>query len=93
MKSRTTSPNIALGMLLLVYIFNFVDRQILAILAGPIQDHLGLSDTQMGLLGGIAFALLYSTLGVPARMGCRQDHPQAGLSPFPLGVWERFLPR
>ena len=35
-KSRTTSPNVALGMLLLVYIFNFVDRQILAILAGPI---------------------------------------------------------
>ena len=63
--SRTTSPNVALGMLLLVYIFNFVDRQILAILAGPIQADLGLSDTQMGLLGGLAFALLYSTLAVP----------------------------
>jgi MFS family permease len=58
-------PNVVLGMLLLVYIFNFVDRQILAILAGPIQEELNLSDGQMGLLGGLAFALLYSTLGVP----------------------------
>lgn len=58
-------PNVVLGMLLLVYIFNFVDRQILAILAGPIQDELKLSDGQMGMLGGLAFALLYSTLGVP----------------------------
>jgi MFS family permease len=56
---------LVLAMLLLVYIFNFVDRQILAILAAPIQQELRLSDGQMGLLGGIAFALLYSTLGVP----------------------------
>ncbi|XJJ60474.1 MFS transporter [Novosphingobium sp. BL-8H] len=52
-------------MLLLVYIFNFVDRQILAILAAPIQKDLGLDDAQMGMLGGLAFAILYSTLGVP----------------------------
>nr|WP_245626727.1 MFS transporter [Croceicoccus naphthovorans] len=52
-------------MLLAVYIFNFLDRQILSILAAPIQADLQLSDTQMGLLGGIAFALLYSTLAVP----------------------------
>jgi len=58
-------PNIVLAMLLLVYVFNFVDRQILAILAAPIQEELALSDGQMGLLGGLAFALLYSTLGVP----------------------------
>ncbi len=56
---------LVLAMLLLVYIFNFVDRQILAILAAPIQQELHLSDRQLGLLGGIAFALLYSTLGVP----------------------------
>lgn len=62
---RPARPNIVLAMLLLVYIFNFVDRQILAILAGPIQRDLGLSDGQMGMLGGLAFALLYATLGVP----------------------------
>lgn len=58
-------PNVVLAMLLLVYVFNFVDRQILAILAAPIQRDLGLSDSQLGLLGGLAFALLYSTLAVP----------------------------
>ena len=61
----TRHPHLVLGMLLVVYIFNFVDRQILAILAAPIQAELGLSDGQMGALGGIAFALLYSTLAVP----------------------------
>ncbi len=61
----SANPNVVLGMLLVVYIFNFVDRQILAILAVPIQAELQLDDGQMGLLGGIAFALLYSTLAVP----------------------------
>lgn len=56
---------VVLAMLLLVYTFNFVDRQILGILAGPIKAELQLSDTQLGVLGGIAFAALYSTLAVP----------------------------
>lgn len=54
-----------LAMLFIVYAFNFLDRQIISILAIPIQDELGLTDRQLGLLGGIAFAALYSTLGVP----------------------------
>ncbi len=68
---ETTKPvlpakaSIVLAMLLLVYIFNFLDRMMLAILAAPIQADLGLSDSQMGLLGGLAFAVLYSTLAVP----------------------------
>lgn len=62
---KASSPRVVLGMLLVVYVFNFVDRQILAILAAPIQADLQLSDGEMGLLGGIAFALLYSTLAVP----------------------------
>ena len=57
--------NLVLAMLLLVYVFNFLDRMILSILAKPIQQDLGLSDGQMGMLGGIAFAVLYSTLAVP----------------------------
>jgi MFS family permease len=52
-------------MLLVVYTFNFIDRQILGILAGPIKADLHLSDTQLGALGGFAFALLYSTMGLP----------------------------
>lgn len=56
---------LVLFMLFVVYAFNFLDRQIISILAIPIKDELGLSDRQLGLLGGIAFAALYSTLGVP----------------------------
>ncbi|MWV27609.1 spinster family MFS transporter [Aurantiacibacter rhizosphaerae] len=62
---RDPNRNVVLGMLLVVYIFNFVDRQILSILAAPIQADLQLSDSEMGLLGGLAFALLYSTMAVP----------------------------
>lgn len=59
---------VVLGMLLLVYSFNFLDRQILGILAIPIKTDLQLSDTHLGLLGGLAFAILYSTLAIPLAM-------------------------
>jgi len=54
-----------LAMLILVYTFNFIDRQIIGILAGPIKAELNLSDTQLGLMGGLAFALFYTALGIP----------------------------
>ncbi|MEZ5599443.1 MAG: MFS transporter [Pseudomonadales bacterium] len=57
--------NYALGILVLGYVVNFVDRSILAILLEPIKQELELNDTQLGLLGGLAFALFYSTLGIP----------------------------
>jgi MFS family permease len=57
-----------LAMLVLVYTFNFLDRQIIGILSIPIQAELGLSDTQLGLMRGLSFALFYSTLGVPIAM-------------------------
>ena len=56
---------VVLAMLLLVYIFNFVDRQILSILAPGIMTEFGLTKGQFGLLGGIAFASVYSTLAIP----------------------------
>ncbi|MDF7776067.1 MFS transporter [Sphingomonas sp. AOB5] len=59
---------VVLAMLLLVYTFNFVDRQILSILAPGIMAELQLSKSQMGLLGGIAFASVYSTLAIPLSM-------------------------
>lgn len=55
----------ALGILTTVYIFNFIDRQILVILQESIKVDLGLSDTQLGLLSGISFAIFYVTLGIP----------------------------
>ena len=54
-----------LGTLVVVYTFNFIDRQILSILLEPIKQELGVSDTQLGMLTGFAFALFYATLGIP----------------------------
>ena len=57
--------NRILLLLLLAYVFNFIDRQIIGILAVPIKAELALSDRQLGLMGGVAFALFYSTLALP----------------------------
>ncbi|WP_029013183.1 spinster family MFS transporter [Niveispirillum irakense] len=63
-----------LVLILLVAAFAYVDRVIVQTLAEPIKKDLGLSDFQFGLLGGLAFALLYSTLGLPiARLAERRD--------------------
>src|SRR4051794_3616323 len=59
------SASVVLGLLLVAYIFNYLDRQILGILAGPIIADLKLNDRQFGLLSGPPFALLYSILGIP----------------------------
>ena len=64
MKSKRRA-SLVLGLLLLAYIFNYLDRQILGILAGPIIGELHLNDRQFGLLSGPPFALLYSLLGIP----------------------------
>ncbi len=57
--------NYVLVMLTLVYVFNFVDRQLLVILQESIKKELHLSDTQLGLLSGFTFAIFYVTLGIP----------------------------
>ena len=57
-----------LFILVVVYTFNFIDRQIIGILAVPIKADLGLTDTQLGLMGGLAFALFYTGLGIPVAM-------------------------
>lgn len=85
-ESATTQPKstfssgylrYALGMFLLVYVINFVDRQIFSILIEPIREEIQLSDTQLGLLGGIAFALFYTFAGLPiarwADVGTRKN--------------------
>jgi predicted MFS family arabinose efflux permease len=58
----------ALLLLVLFYTFNFIDRQIVGILAVPIKADLGLSDAQLGLMGGLAFALFYTGLGIPVAI-------------------------
>jgi MFS transporter, Spinster family, sphingosine-1-phosphate transporter len=80
--------NLTLGILLIVYIFNFLDRQIVTILAEPIAKDLGLSDTQIGVLTGLSFALLYSTLGLPiARLADRPRTDRVKLIAVAVAVW------
>lgn len=76
----------ALGLLTTVYVVNFVDRQILAILLQSIKRDLGLSDLQLGLLSGTAFGIFYATLGVPiARLADRFS--RKGVMAICLAVW------
>jgi MFS family permease len=73
----------ALALLLVVYILNFVDRQILNILAEAIRVDLGLSDAALGFLGGPAFAVFYTFAGIPiarwADRGVRRSIVALGL--------------
>jgi predicted MFS family arabinose efflux permease len=63
-----------LGALLVVYTFNFIDRVVIGIIQEPIKAEFGLTDFQLGLLGGPAFAILYTLLGIPiARLAERRD--------------------
>lgn len=63
-----------LGLLLLVYTFNFIDRVVIAIIQEPIKLQFGLTDLQLGLLGGPAFAVLYTLLGIPiARLAEKKN--------------------
>jgi MFS family permease len=79
----------ALGMLLLVYAFNFIDRIMLGILAPPIKLDLHLSDSQLGLLGGTAFALFYSALGIP--VGWLADRTsRVWIITLSLALWSAF---
>lgn len=80
---------VVLGMLLLVYTFNFLDRQILGILAIPIKSELGLSDQQLGALGGIAFAVLYSTLAIPLAL-LADKTSRTWVITVSLAVWSGF---
>ncbi len=86
--TRSTSVRATLWILLIVYIFNFIDRQIVNILAEPIAQELGLSDTQIGLMTGLAFALFYTALGLPiARFADRPSTNRPRLIAIALAAW------
>ncbi len=88
-QGRASNPYVVLALLLLVYIFNFADRVLLGVMAAPIKADLGLSDTQLGLLGGTAFALFYATLGVPiAWVADRRS--RSWIITLALTVWSAF---
>jgi len=75
-----------LGLLLIVYLLNFLDRQIMAVLLESIKLEFNFSDTQLGLLGGLAFAVFYATLGIPiAWMADRFN--RRNIIAIALGLW------
>ena len=85
----SSRANVVLALLLLTYIFNFLDRTILNILAGSVIADLQLTDTQFGAITGLAFAILYSVLGVPLALiadRTRRSWVIAGS----LAVWSGF---
>lgn len=82
------SLRLTLWILLIVYIFNFLDRQIVNILAEPIARDLKLQDWQIGVMTGIAFAAFYTFLGIPiARYADRPTTNRVGLISLSLVVW------
>ena len=89
MQNRSDSPgysNFVLAALFVVYIFNFVDRQILSILIQPIKEDLGVSDTLMGLLTGPVFVISYTLAGLPlARWADR--HSRVWMITVGMVVW------
>jgi MFS family permease len=75
-----------LGVLFFVYILNFVDRQILSILANDIKADLGLTDSELGFLYGTAFAVFYALFGIP--LGKLADNwNRVKLMSIGLGLW------
>jgi MFS family permease len=79
----------ALGLLLVIYVLNFLDRQVVNILAEPIKNDLGLADWQLGALTGLAFALFYTVLGLPiARLAERADRVK--IISVAVAVWSAF---
>lgn len=75
-----------MAILCFVYVLNFLDRQLLSILAKPIQDDLGVTDGQLGLLGGLYFAVFYCVLAIP--IGWLADRTnRAKLLSIACGLW------
>ena len=78
-----------LGLLLTAYVFNFIDRTILATIGQAVKEDLRVTDAQLGLLGGLYFALLYTILGLPlARLAERRS--RVWIITISLVVWSGF---
>lgn len=79
----------ALWVLLIIYTLNFLDRQVVNILAEPIKQELGLADWQLGMMTGLAFAVFYTVLGIPiARIAERKNRPM--IIATSVAVWSGF---
>jgi len=85
-KPSRTAARYTLAFLFVIYALNYLDRQLLSILMEPIRKELHLSDTQLGILSGLAFALFYATLGIPiARLADR--HSRRNIIAVAVAIW------
>ncbi len=81
---------VVLGLLVTAYTFNFIDRTIIATIGQAIKADLKITDTQLGLLGGLYFALLYTFLGIPiARLAERFS--RVNIIAIAIVVWSCLL--
>jgi len=81
--------NLVLTLLTLAYTLNFIDRTIIATIGQAIKVDLKITDTQLGLLGGLAFAFLYTFFGIPiARLAERWN--RVSIISLALLVWSGF---
>lgn len=80
---------LVLGVLLLVYLLNYLDRQLVSLLAEPIKKDLALSDTQLGMVTGLAFAIFYTTFGVPVAWLADRKRRTAIIA-LACGLWSAF---
>ena len=78
-----------LGLLMLAYTFNFIDRTIIYTIGQAIKEDLKLTDTELGLLGGLAFAVFYTVLGIPiARMADKSN--RVNIIAGAIALWSLF---
>ena len=77
---------VVLAMLWFVYVLNFLDRQLMSILAKPIQDTLHITDGQLGLIGGLYFAMFYCFIAIPVGWLADRTNRVAVLS-LACGIW------
>ncbi len=84
--STNNGANYVLGVLFVVIMLNFIDRQVISILAEPIKQEMGLSDKQLGLMTGLSFALFYTTLAIPVAVLADRWN-RSRIIAIAIGIW------
>ncbi len=89
MASRLAYSWYVVGVLMVTYLYSYVDRSILSLLVDPIRSDLQLSDTEVSLLHGLAFAIFYTLLGFPVgRLADRSN--RVAIIVAGIGAWSLF---
>ncbi|MFK0570366.1 MFS transporter [Endozoicomonas sp.] len=84
---RPWRTHITLILLALIYVFSFIDRNVIAIVLEPIKQEFGASDTMMGLISGLAFAILYGGLSLPLGRMADQGADRRNMIAICCALW------